>query len=121
MAGEEAADRPGADDADAVDHARLRGLPDTTASSRKPELPSPRQPLRQEHEHDGHEDRDADEATSAPEWLSDQVVDETDLAALGPEEERVERADASAPTTAPQRLPTPPTTSIARVRNVRSR
>ena len=93
MACEEAADRPGADDADALDHADLL----RSAGARRRRVGSrnsrPRvRPLGQEHEHDGHEDRDADEATSAPQRLSDEVVDETDLSALGPEQERVERA-----------------------------
>ena len=90
--------------------------------SGKSELPAARQPVRENDEDDRHERGDAHETAASPERLAEHVVDEADLAALGLEEKRVQRAHRErAPTTAPHRLPTPPTTSIASVKNVRSR
>src|SRR4029078_12551183 len=85
------------------------------------------QPLRHEDQHERHERRDDDGAGAGPD------VQPADSARLRVSQEQVDHAVAfvsavcrnnsipvprSAPTTAPRSLGDPPTTSIARVRNV---
>ena len=65
--------------------------------SGKSELPAARQPVRENDEDDRHERGDAHETAASPERLAEHVVDEADLAALGLEEKRVQRAHRESP------------------------
>ena len=84
---------------------------------RQPELAAAGQPRRAEDEHDRHHRADRHEPRAVGEGQPEADVDPV----LGVGEERVERADRERADDRPQRLATPPKTSIASVMKVRSR